>query len=190
MIVLASSSPRRSQLLDMLDIAHEVEPAGVEEAIADGESPAEAAVRLARQKATTVAKRRLGMAVLGADTIVVLEGRIMGKPESVEDAKRMLSELSGRSHQVMTGVALARGEAVAARLDVTTVTFRELASGFIDDYLATGEPLDKAGAYGIQGYGAALVEKIEGDFFGVMGLPVRLVLDLMGEARIHYRFTR
>ena len=90
----------------------------------------------------------------------------------------------------MTGVALARGEAVAARLDVTTVTFRELASGFIDDYLATGEPLDKAGAYGIQGYGAALVEKIEADFFSVMGLPVRLVLDLMDEAGIHYRFTR
>lgn len=190
MIVLASSSPRRRELLQMLGISFEVDPPEIPEEIVDGEQPSAMVVRLAAEKVVAVARRRPGDLVLGADTTVVLDGDILGKPVSPEDATEMLRRLSGKRHQVLTAVAAARDDFLETRLDTTAVSFRQLGAGFIDDYVKTGEPLDKAGSYGIQGYGAALVERIEGDFFSVMGFPVRLVIDLMDKAGVPYRFTR
>jgi len=190
LLVLASSSPRRRQLLEMLGIAHRVDPSDVPEVPEPGESAERFAVRLAREKAVQVAARHPGAPVLGADTVVVLGERLLGKPDSPADAARMLKELSGREHRVVTAVALARDAVVEDRCDVTHVWFRPLSSAMIDAYVASGEPLDKAGAYGVQGYGAVLVERIEGDFFSVMGLPVRLVIELLEAAGLPYRFTR
>lgn len=190
MIVLASSSPRRRQLLEMLGIAHEVVPSDVDETARPGERPREVATRLAREKAMAVAARRPGQWVLGADTIVVLNGDMLGKPASPADAERMLGQLSGVEHQVVTAVALARDGAARDRCDETRVWFRALSRDIIRAYVATREPLDKAGAYGVQGMGAILIDRIEGDFFGVMGLPLRYVVDLLGEAGLPYRFTR
>jgi septum formation protein len=190
MIVLASSSPRRRELLSMLGITHTVDPAAIDESAHPGEAPEALARRLARDKAATVARRHAGAFVLGADTIVVLAGRVLNKPESPADAVAMLTDLGGKDHTVITAVALARDTSVWERHDVTRVRFRPLSEETIRAYVATGEPLDKAGAYGVQGYGAALVERVEGDFFGVMGLPVRLVLELLEAAGRPYRFTR
>ncbi len=174
----------------MLGIRHVVDPADLPERPEPGELAETFAVRLAREKALQVARRRPGQPVLGADTVVVLGQRMLGKPASPADASRMLAELSGREHRVITAVALARDGVVQERCDVTRVWFRTLTREFIEAYVATGEPLDKAGGYGVQGYGAVLVERIEGDFFGVMGLPVRLVMDLLESAGLGYRFTR
>jgi len=174
----------------MLGIPHRVDPAAIDETPRAGEAPAMLAARLAREKATNVANRSPGQLVLGADTIVVLGDRVLNKPESPADAERMLGELGGREHTVITAVCLVRDRAVWERADNTKVRFRSLTPAFIRAYVATGEPLDKAGAYGVQGYGAALVERIEGDFFGVMGLPLRLVLELLEAAGMPYRFTR
>jgi septum formation protein len=190
MIVLASASPRRRELLAMLGIAHVVDPANVDETPRSGEAPAALAARLAREKATDVAGRYPGQPVLGADTIVVIGGVVLNKPSSPADAERMLGELSGREHTVMTAVALVRDAECWERADATLVRFRPLSAEVIRAYVATGEPLDKAGAYGVQGYGAALVERIEGDYFSVMGLPVRLVVELLETAGMPYRFTR
>jgi septum formation protein len=190
MLVLASSSPRRRQLLEMLGIPHVVDPADLAEDPRPGESAEDLAARLAREKALQVAARRPGAPVLGADTVVVLGARLLGKPASEAEAARMLGELSGREHRVVTAVALARDGAVEERLDTTRVWFRRLTPEMIQAYVATGEPLDKAGAYGVQGYGAVLVERIAGDFFGVMGLPLRLVVELLDRAGMPYRFTR
>lgn len=191
MIVLASSSPRRRQLLDMLGIAHEVVPADVPEVREPGELPETMAVRLARAKAAAVVAMRAGVPVLGADTVVVLDDEVLGKPVDERDAARMLRALSGRMHRVITAVALADGNGVVhERCDTTRVWFRDLADETIDAYVATGEPFDKAGSYGVQGYGAVLVERVDGDFFGVMGLPVRLVVDLLAVVDRPYRFTR
>lgn len=189
-LVLASSSPRRRQLLEMLGIAHRVDPSNVPEVAEPGEPVERFAVRLAREKALQVAARHPGIPVLGADTVVVLGQELLGKPAAPADAIRMLRALSGREHRVVTAVALAQDGEVRDRYDVTRVWFRPLTSEMIDAYVATGEPLDKAGAYGVQGYGAVLVERIEGDFFSVMGLPVRLVIELLEAAGLPYRFTR
>lgn len=174
----------------MLGIPHIVDPSDVPEDPEPGEVPEQVAVRLAREKALQVAARHPGARVLGADTVVVLGTRLLGKPASPADAARMLAELSGREHRVVTAVALAHDGEVRERHDVTRVWFRSLRPEVIDAYVATGEPMDKAGAYGVQGYGAVLVERIEGDFFGVMGLPVRLVVELLELAGAPYRFTR
>ncbi len=190
MLILASASPRRRQLLEMLGIPHLVDPADVPEDAEPGEPAQPLAVRLAREKALQVAARHPGALVLGADTVVALGQRLLGKPDSPADAARMLADLSGREHRVVTAVALACGADLMERCDVTRVWFRPLTAEMIQAYVATGEPLDKAGAYGVQGYGAALVERIEGDFFGVMGLPVRLVMELLESAGAPYRFTR
>jgi septum formation protein len=189
-LVLASASPRRRQLLEMLGIEHRVVPPDVDEAHRPGESPADYVVRLAREKAGVVAAREREALVLAADTTVVLGAELFGKPTTAGEAVEMLRRLSGRTHQVYTGVALAGGDRVESALDVSDVTFRSLADSGIADYVATGEPMDKAGAYAIQGRGAALIEGIRGDFFGVMGLPVRLVLDLLERFGQPYRFTR
>jgi len=191
MIVLASASPRRRHLLEMLGIAHEVVPSDVDETRQDGEVPEAMAVRLAAAKARAVLAERPGHLVLAADTVVVIDDQVLGKPSDPADAERMLATLSGRSHRVVTAVALALPEGeVLERYDVTTVWFRELSPELISAYVATGEPLDKAGSYGVQGVGAVLVERVDGDFFSVMGLPLRLVVDLLELAGRPYRFTR
>ena len=188
-LVLASSSPRRLQLLEMLGIPCRVVAPNADETPGPGELPEAYVVRLARAKAGIVALREAGELVLGADTTVVIRGEIMGKPESPDEAELMLGKLAGRTHHVMTGVALALGDKVIHALDVTDVTFRPLDRELIAAYVATGEPMDKAGGYGVQGRGAALVETIRGDFFSVMGLPLRLVLDLLERFGQPYRFT-
>jgi septum formation protein len=168
----------------MLGVDVVVSPGDVQEIRLPREAPAAYARRLARDKARAVP----GELVLGADTIVVLDGDVLEKPASPADALAMLRRLQGRRHDVVTAVCLvARGEELEA-VDTTGVVFRSAGDDFLEDYVATGEPLDKAGAYGIQGFGAALVERIEGDFFSVMGLPVRLVIDLLAKAGSPYRF--
>ncbi len=191
MITLASASPRRRHLLEMLGIAHQVIPPYVDERPLPGEDPEAMAVRLATEKARSVRRRQPERPVLAADTVVVIDGEILGKPQDEADAQRMLGLLSGRDHRVITAVALAvPGGEVLQQCDVTRVWFRPLTPELIEEYVATGEPLDKAGSYGVQGVGAVLVERVEGDFFGVMGLPLRLVLSLLEAAGIPYRLTR
>jgi septum formation protein len=184
-LVLASASPRRKQLLEMLGIPILVQPAHVQEIPLPREAPLAYSRRLARDKARAVP----GSLVLGADTIVVLDGLILEKPADVPDALRMLTMLQGRTHTVISAICLMADGVEYAAVDETQVTFRAANERFLTDYIATGEPMDKAGAYGIQGFGAALVQKIDGDFFGVMGLPVRLVLQLMEDAGVEYRFS-
>ena len=183
-LVLASASPRRKQLLEMLGIPCTVVPSQVPEVRIAGEKAIPYAERLAQSKAMSVE----GDLVLAADTIVVSGNSILEKPADEADAFHMLSRLRGHSHKVVTAVALCHMRQLRLKTDITKVTFRHVSDEFLRAYIATGEPMDKAGAYGIQGYGAALVEKVEGDFFGVMGLPVRLVLDLLGEAGFDYDF--
>lgn len=182
-LVLASSSPRRRQLLEMLGIPVTVRPPHVPEVRRPGE-PARAYVeRLAREKASAVQ----GELVLAADTTVVIDEEVLEKPADAADAVRMLERLAGRTHDVITAVALRANGTMRQATDLTRVTFRPADRELLEAYVATGEPMDKAGAYGIQGYGAALVDRVEGDFFGVMGLPLRLVLRLLEEAGHGYR---
>jgi len=189
-IVLASGSPRRKQLLEMLRIPFRVIPPEVDEHVLPGEAPDRYVTRLSRAKAEAVIARAPGDVVLAADTTVVLDGTIFEKPVSPAHAVEMLSRLQGRTHEVMTAVAVARDGDVAQALDVSRVTFRPAERATLEAYVATGEPLDKAGAYAIQGLGAPLIERVEGDFFGVMGLPLRLALDLLERFGVAYRFTR
>ncbi|HEY6109780.1 MAG TPA: nucleoside triphosphate pyrophosphatase [Gemmatimonadales bacterium] len=189
-IVLASASPRRRQLLEMLRIPFEVEPSGIDEVVHPGEAPRDYVLRVAREKGEAVARRRPGTLVLAADTEVVLDGEVFGKPADAAGAVGMLLRLQGRTHQVLTGVTVAHGRRVEQALDVTAVTFRSADESSLSEYVATGEPLDKAGAYAVQGLGGALIARIEGDVFGVMGLPLRLVIDLLAKFGRPYRFTR
>jgi septum formation protein len=182
-LVLASSSPRRRQLLEMLGIPVTVRPPHVAEVRRPGEPPRTYVERLAREKASAVE----GELVLAADTTVVIDDDVLEKPVDAADAVRMLERLAGRSHEVITAVALRANGTMRQATDLTRVTFRPADRELLQAYVATGEPMDKAGAYGIQGYGAALVDRIEGDFFGVMGLPLRLVLRLLEEAGHGYR---
>ena len=183
-LILASSSPRRRQLLEMLGIPVQVIPSNIPEERGSGEAPVEYSVRLARAKAIQVP----GNPVLGADTIVVLGREILEKPRDAGHALEILQKLQGQTHEVVTSVALRSDGVLRDRTDITRVTFRSADAGLLGEYIRTGEPMDKAGAYGIQGYGAALIERVEGDFFGVMGLPIRLVLDLLAEAGYRYGF--
>lgn len=183
-LTLASSSPRRRQLLEMLGMTVRVVPPNIPEIRRPVETPVDYVERLAREKALAVT----GRLVLGADTTVVVRDEVLEKPVDTSDALRMLRKLQGRTHQVVTSVALVADEAIHQATDVTNVVFRRMEESFLEAYVATGEPMDKAGAYGIQGFGAALVERIDGDFFSVMGLPIRLVLDLLEQAGRPYRF--
>lgn len=188
-LVLASASPRRADLLTQVGIDYEVRIASVpEDADVPGADPAEVAQAHARDKALHVADQVPGRLVLGADTVVVLDGRVLGKPEDAGDARRMLRALSGRGHDVITAVAVAasyeyRGEPGAELLalehETTQVQFRDLSEDEIDAYVASGEPMDKAGAYGIQGRGALLVRRIDGCYFNVVGLPVSRTCELL-----------
>ena len=186
-LVLASGSPRRRDILTALGLAFDVRPPDVDDTLRAGESGVVAARRLAEEKAAAV-EAGAGDLVLAADTIVVLDGELLGKPQDEAEAAAMLARLGGRDHTVVTGMALRRGEHVHSAAASTAVTFRGLDEEEIAAYVATGEPLDKAGAYGIQGFGSALVEHIEGDFFNVMGLPVPTFLDLLRAAGFRYLY--
>ena len=189
-IVLASGSPRRKQLLEMLHIPFRVIPPDVDEHVLPGEAPDRYVTRLSRAKAQAVVPRAPGEVILAADTTVVLDGAIFEKPTSPANAVEMLTRLQGRTHEVMTAVAVAQNAKVEQALDVSRVMFRPADRATLEAYVATGEPMDKAGAYAIQGLGAPLIERVEGDFFGVMGLPLRLALDLLAKFGRPYRFTR
>lgn len=190
--VLASASPRRIAMLRESGQTFDVVPSGVEERRRPGEPARIFALRMAREKALDVAPRASGRWVLGADTVVVLDDEPLGKPADPSDAVGMLRRLSGRSHAVVTAFALAdpAGRLRAERAVETLVAMRRLEPEEIERYVRTGEPLDKAGAYAIQGLGAPLIDRVEGDFFGVMGLPLRLALDLLARFGRPYRFTR
>ena len=187
-IILASASPRRRELLTLVRIPHEVRPADIDETVRPGEQPAPHAERLAREKAQTLAAREPGAVVIGADTIVVDRGHILGKPADAAEAHATLARLSGRTHTVYTAVAVARGGAVVSGVEEVSVTFRELTAAEIDAYIATGEPMDKAGAYGIQGFGATIVERIDGDYFAVMGLALLRLTRLLQRVGVAYDF--
>jgi len=172
MIILASKSPRRIELLTAAGFAFSVIPATGEEVIPDNASPREAVRALALQKAREVAAAHVSDIVIGADTVVAIDGRILGKPRDKADAGAMLRTLSGRVHEVYTGVAVIADKAALAFSERTEVEFYRLSEREINSYIDTGEPFDKAGAYGIQGKGMTLVRRISGDFYNVMGLPV------------------
>jgi septum formation protein len=198
MLVLASASPRRRQLLTQAGFTFEVRPAHIPEDPMPGEEPIAYVTRLAREKAQVVfdeiaagaasltqnaaaagAIDVRSLAVLGADTTVTLDGQILGKPEDSADAARILRKLSGRSHRVITGVALVTHEAVEVAAEITAVQFLTLSDEEIAAYIATGEPMDKAGAYGIQGLAARWIPRVEGCYFNVMGLPLALVASML-----------
>ena len=187
-VVLASASPRRRQLLDLIGIEHEVRPANIDESMRPRENPRRHAERLAREKATAIAKRDPDLITIAADTIVVVNRKVLGKPKDAEDAARMLSLLSGREHVVTTAVAVSRGRKLRSAVEEVRVKFRRLRDDEIEAYIATGEPMDKAGAYGIQGFGATIVERIEGDYFAVMGLPIVRLVGLLRDVGVAYRF--
>ena len=172
MILLASASPRRAQLLSALELRFEVRPSGAPEpppTPADARAPGAYVERLARLKADAGGGADL---VIAADTVVALDDEILGKPVDEAQARAMLRRLRGRAHRVFTGVCVARGARVQSAHEITTVTFGDFSDEFIAAYVATGEPLDKAGAYGAQGRGALLVARIEGDYWNVVGLPL------------------
>ncbi len=173
-IVLASASPRRRELLAMLGVENfKIIPAVGEELVKPELTPAEIVCELSLEKAAEVSRLcEASDLIIAADTIVALDGGIMGKPSSKEDAFRMLSKLSGRAHEVFTGVTVMQGKEAFTEYERTSVRFRELTEREIFAYIETGEPMDKAGAYGAQGIGSLFVEGIEGDFFNVMGLPL------------------
>ena len=187
-VVLASQSPRRRDLLTLIGIPHEVRPADVDETVLPGELPAPHCERLARAKAAALASTETDALVIGSDTIVVIDGDILGKPRSIDEARAMLARLAGRTHTVLTAVAVSfRGRTVSG-VESVAVTFRALDADQIGAYVATGEPMDKAGAYGIQGFGATIVERIDGDYFAVMGLGLVKLVGLMAELGVEYRF--
>lgn len=187
-VVLASSSPRRRELLALIGIPHTVLPADIDESVLPGEDPHAHADRLARAKATIIAEREPNAVVIAADTIVVVDGDILGKPTDEASAGAMLRRLSGRAHVVLTAVAVGRGGALASGVEAVDVKFRDLNDDDIRRYIATREPMDKAGAYGIQGYGATIVERIDGDYFAVMGLALGRMVRLMASLGVEYRF--
>lgn len=184
-IILASGSPRRRELIAGLGWNFEVIPPQVDEKKIDGEPPAELVKRLAEEKASSVASRFLGNWVLGADTVVALEGRILGKPNSEGEAAEMIAELSGRTHSVFTGVALIAPDGrKLINAEETRVTFRPLEKEDILAYIALGESMDKAGAYAIQERGTLLAERIDGCYFNVVGLPLFRVSQMFAEMGI------
>jgi septum formation protein len=184
MLVLASASPRRQELLRTAGISFEVQPTRIPENPRPGEQAKDFAERLAREKALAVAKERPRDIVLGADTVVVVDGQILGKPLDSADAARMLRMLSGREHQVITGVCVvANGQSSVAN-QTTAVTMSEISENEIADYVATGEPMDKAGAYAIQGVASRWIPRIEGDYSNVVGLPVALVWRMLRDTAL------
>jgi septum formation protein len=181
MLVLASQSPRRREILRQAGIPFTVRVADVDESVLTAESPAEYVQRLAAAKAYAIEATDTET-VLGADTTVVIDGEILAKPADAADARRMLARLSGRRHEVLTGICLRRGARATRDYVTTGVVFATLSDAEIDEYVASGEPMDKAGAYAIQGLASKFVERIDGDYFNVMGLPVALVYRRLRDA--------
>jgi septum formation protein len=180
-IVLASSSPRRREILSALGLSFETRPSDVDESLRGGEPAFEAAERLAREKASAVAAGASDALVVAADTLVVLDGEALGKPRDRADARRTLSRLAGRAHEVVTGVALARSGRLVSGRDVTRVQFAPMTPAEVEAYVASGEPDDRAGSYAIQGIGGLFVTRVEGSPSNVVGLPVRLLYTLAAE---------
>ncbi len=189
-MVLASGSPRRRDLLALIGIPHEVRLSHLDETYLPGERANAHAERLARGKAEKVVCLEPDALVIGCDTIVVVDDRVLGKPRDSTDATRMLRMLSGRVHIVMTAVAVAYKGRMVSGVEQVRVTFRDLGAAEISAYIATGEPMDKAGAYGIQGFGATIVQRVEGDYFAVMGLSLVRLVALMRELGVTYNFGR
>ena len=171
MLILASQSPRRKELLGLFGLPFTVRVADIDEAMDEAKAPADEVARVSRLKAQAV-PRGDDDVVIAADTIVVLENTVLGKPKDEEDAFRILSLLSGRHHEVMTGMTVLRGDEIITHTEITRIHFRDLLPGEIRAYIASGEPMDKAGAYGIQGGAALFCDRMAGDYYNVMGLPV------------------
>jgi septum formation protein len=186
-VILASASPRRRELLTLVGIAHTVHPADIDESVRPGEAPSTYVDRLAREKAGVIATEHPGAVVIAADTTVVLDGLVLGKPTDAAEARRMVASLAGRTHEVCTGIAVQHGPQVASAVERVAVTMRPLHADEIAAYVATGEPMDKAGAYGIQGFGATIVTRVEGDYFSVMGLGLARLVALCAEVGLVYR---
>ena len=190
--ILASTSPRRTELLRLVGIEHQVVPPQVDESTDAPSKPGPHVKTLAERKALSVCKRAPAATVLGADTIVYHRGEILGKPADFEEACRMVDHLAGSEHEVFTGIALAgpEGLPVQSAYEVTRVRFRALDRQHTKAYVETGEPMDKAGAYGIQGFGATLVESVNGCYFNVMGLPLSLLVRMLETRGLDYRFGK
>ena len=184
MLVLASASPRRRELLRNAHISFEVEPADIDEDPLPKEAAKECAERLAREKARVIGEKRPNDAVLGADTVVVIDNQILGKPADAADAARMLRLLSGRTHEVITGVCLASNGCYSVASETTSVTMSEISEKEIAGYVSSDEPMDKAGAYAIQGIASRWIPRIEGDYSNVVGLPVALVYRMLQQAGV------
>jgi septum formation protein len=178
-LILASASPRRRELLAQAGFEFEVLPAHIDETRGAGEDTSAYVARLALEKAQAIHAQHPEATVLGADTTVVLNGEVLNKPENLQEAERMLRALSGRTHQVHTGIAVVSSSAQRIHVETTNVVFREISEEELATYLASGDSLDKAGAYGIQGYAARWIPRIDGDFFNVMGLPVAATVKLL-----------
>ena len=194
MLILASASPRRQELLLQAGLAFTVETADIQEIAEPGEDAATMVLRLAEAKAQAVWARHASstgslesdhdpLVVLGADTCVLAQGEILGKPRDVADARRMLALLSGRTHQVLTGLCAVTAHETFADVEITQVSVNLIEDPELTRYLLSGEPMDKAGAYGIQGYAARWIPRIEGDYFNVVGLPIARTVELIAEAR-------
>jgi septum formation protein len=189
-VILASASPRRRELLALVGIPHDVRPADIDESLHENEAPAVYAERLARAKASAFPTSDDATITIGSDTIVVIDDRVLGKPRDEAQAAEMLRSLSGRTHTVYTAVAVRRGARIASAVEHVAVTFRPLTDEAIASYIATREPMDKAGAYGIQGFGATIVQRIDGDYFAVMGLPLGALVELLEQVGVRYDFGR
>ena len=178
-LILASGSPRRAEIMNSVGWDFEKDVPDVDESVIDGESPEDYVVRLAKTKADVIAERHTGEMVLGADTTVVIEDQIIGKPLDIEDARGMLEMLSGNWHEVLTGVAVVNNVGTNTGLQRTRVKFAEMNANEINFLVELGDPLDKAGAYAVQAQAALFIEGIEGDYWNVVGLPISLVYDLV-----------
>lgn len=187
-LVLASASPRRLDILRQLGLHPEVRPADVDERIHPGEDPGEHVRRLAREKAARVVASEPDALVVAGDTVVVVDGRVLGKPTDVDEAVAVLVSLAGRTHEVLSGIAVGGSGRVVDASTRTVVRFRSFDAETARRYVDTGEPMDKAGAYGIQGRGAALVEGVEGDYYSIVGLPVAALLRLFEQVGWRYDF--
>ena len=179
-LILASQSPRRRDLMQLFHCPFSIQVADIDETMDPNAAPYDEVARISRLKAEAVSRNPEDV-VISADTVVVLENEVLGKPKDAADAKRMLHALSGRDHQVMTGMTVLRGDTAVTVTEVTHIHFRPLTDGEIDRYVATGEPMDKAGSYGIQGGAALFAEKMEGDYYNVMGLPVCRLFTILRE---------
>ena len=177
-IILASASPRRKEILENTNVKFKIMASSIEELTLEGESPCQMVMRLAFEKGIDIAFRQKSDLVISADTIVVLDNTVLGKPKDEIEARKMITSLSGRTHQVITGISLINLDNNKKIIDyvISNVKFKNLSEEDINDYIRTKESLDKAGAYGIQGYGALLVEEIQGDYFNIVGLPISCLL--------------